>query len=302
MRIVGQLCLIYFVSTNCLQYLNNALYFCRHHEHGAMSIYESEQITIKNCTFHNNTSDGYFTNKSFMGSSGGLSIGYNYSDSNNYFTSERCRVFGPPSPIPPIVLHIFIINCVFTNNFALFLDGQGNSLIEAIQTNKFYGRGGALSLFISVRHTLKFAFNDSKVINNFAGALGGGMYCLFETCSNQTYTFGNNVFMNNTASMVGGIVFIYRYIPMQSCFAIINSLLYNCTFYNNTARSKVAGAVAIYSVLGLSENISITFKHCKFHNNTAMTYGGAVDITSYSFFVSIELVQLVEFIDWLVPF
>ena len=292
---VGQLCLIY-LCINCLQCLN--IYFCRHHEHGAVRIYESEQITIKNCTFHNNTSDGYFTSKSYIGSSGGLSIGYNYSDSYyNYFTSG---VFEYSLPPPPIVLHIFIINCVFTNNSAVLRDGQGNSS-TAIQNNTFYGRGGALSLFISVRHTLEFVFNDSKVMNNFADAFGGGMYCLFETRSNQTYTFGNNVFMNNTASVVGGIAFIYLYNPTQSHRAKIDSFLYNCSFYNNVARSKVAGAVAIYSVLGLSENISITFKHCKFHNNTAVTYGGAVDITSYDFFVSIEVVPLVEFTDWLVP-
>lgn len=36
--------------------------FCfRNHEHGALNIYNSENITMKNCTFHNNTSDSFFT-------------------------------------------------------------------------------------------------------------------------------------------------------------------------------------------------------------------------------------------------
>ena len=262
-----------------------------------MSIYESQQIIIRNCKFYNNTSDGYFTKKSYIGSSGGLSIGYNYSDDYNYFTSGRFQYFIPP---PPTVLHILIINCVFTNNSALLLNGQGNSL-SAIQNNTFYGRGGALSLLISVRHTLEFVFNDNKVINNFAYAVGGGMYCLFQTRSNQIYKFDDNVFMNNTASIAGGIAFIYLYIPIESRLANISNVLNNCNFYNNTARSKVAGAVSIYSVLGLSRNVFITFNHCKFYNNTAVTYGGAVDITSYDFFVNIQVVPLVEFNNWLVP-
>ena len=257
-----------------------------------MSIYESQQIIIRNCTFHNNTSDGYFTNESYyIGSSGGLSIGYNYSDNYTYFTSGRFPYDILP---PPSVLHILIINCVFTNNSALLLNGQGNNS-NAVQNNIFYGRGGALSLLISVRHTLEFVFNDNKVINNFANAFGGGMYCLFQTRSNQTYKFDNNVFMNNAASVAGGIAFIYLYIPIESHLANISSTLNNCMFYNNTARSKGAGAVAIYSVPGLSRNVSITFHHCKFCNNTAVTYGGAVDITSYDFFVNIQVVPLVEF-------
>ena len=273
------------------QYLNRTLYFCSHHEHGAVSIYESEQITIKNCTFENNTSDGSFTNKSFLGSSGGISIGYN--SLNTPLTSGR---FMPPTPI---ILHILIINCTFSNNSALYLNKKRFSSTEAVQNKLFYGRGGALSLLVSIRHSLKFIFNDSTVINNFADAFGGGMYCLIQTHSNQTYTFGNNVFMNNRGSASGGMAFIYQYIPIESQFAIYN-LVYNCKFYNNTAEHEVAGAVGIYSVLGLDNTSYITFKHCKFHNNTAVYYGGAVDIESSDFFVNIETVSLVRFTNWLV--
>ena len=114
------------------------------------------------------------------------------------------------------------------------------------------------------------------------------MYCLIQTHSNQTYKFGNNVFMNNRGSASGGMAFIYDYIPIESQFTIYN-LVYNCQFYNNTAEYEVAGAVGIYSVLGLDNTNYITFKHCKFHNNTAVFYGGAVDIQSSHFFVNIEL-------------
>ena len=191
-----------------------------------------------------------------------------------------------------IILHICIINCTFTNNYALFLF---NTYRPALS----YGSGGALSMIISVRHLLKLVFSDNRVINNYATVYGGGVYCLIQACSNQNYTFGNNVFMNNVGSAGGGMAFTYHDIPMQSQFAIHN-LLNNCTFYHNTGISRVAGAVGIYSFLALIDNSHTTFKHCKFINNTAAAYGGAVDITSYDFFGNIQAVPLIEFTNWLV--
>ena len=253
-----------------------------------MSIDESEQIIINNCTFHNNTSDGYFTNKPHQGSSGGLSISYN--------SSGSCDSNMPPSSN---ILHIHIIYCTFTNNSALFLDGQMFSSTKTILTELFYGRGGALSLLISVRHSLELIFSDNRIINNSADAFGGGVYCLIQACSNQNYTFSSNVFVNNAGSVGGGMAFIYQYISIQSQFTIYN-LLYNCSFYYNAARHEVAGAVGIYSVDQLPNNSYTTFKHCKFINNTAVAYGGAVDIESYDFFGNIQAVPLIEFTDWLV--
>ena len=241
---------------------------------------------IRNCTFQNNTSDGCFTNKPFLGSSGGLSIGFNPSDNN--FTTGRLH-------------NILIINCTFTNNSA-FLHGRRFSSAEALLNKIFYGRGGALSLLINARNSLELVFRDNAVINNYADAFGGGVYCLIQTHStDQNYRFSNNVFMNNTGSAAGGMAFIYLYIPVQSQFSIRN-LLYNCKFYNNTAKHEVASAVGIYSVLGLAKNFYFRFKHCKFYNNTAVSYSGAVDIESYDFFVNIEpaLAPLVNFTDWLV--
>ena len=48
----------------------------RHHQQGAVNIYNSPRVTVTNCTFYNNTSTGYFTTKAYQGASGGLSIGY----------------------------------------------------------------------------------------------------------------------------------------------------------------------------------------------------------------------------------
>ena len=77
----------------------------------------------------------------------------------------------------------------------------------------------------------------------------------------------------------------------------VYGLIYNCTFAHNTAGSKVAGAVSVYPLQALANNI-IVFEGCNFYNNSAPIYGGAVDITSYNFFGNIEAAFSVEFINW----
>ena len=249
---------------------------------------------MENCTFHNNTSDGYFS-KPYQGSAGGLSIGHNSSD--NYFTRESCYY----ERSDPLLLNmVHIINCTFTNNSALFLDGQEINPSEALQNHVFFGRGGALFVYPYIKNPLSFVFNDNKVINNFANAYGGGVYCVTPRSSSQNYTFSNNVFINNTGSAAGGLVLLYLDVSQELHFPI-NTLVYNCAFYSNTAKSQVAGAVAIYFTYEVASNINVTFIDCKFSNNTAVAYGGAVDITSYiDFFDNIETILLVKFINWLV--
>ena len=260
-----------------------------------MSIYNSANITVENCTFHNNTSDGYFTSKPYQGSAGGLSIGYNCLDS--YFTRESCYYYKGFDPLLLNIVHI--INCIFTNNSALFHDGQEISSSKTLKKHVFHGRGGALFVYPYIKNPLSFVFNDNKVINNFADAFGGGVYCLRSRSSSQNYTFGNNVFINNKGSVAGGLALLYLNVSQELHFPI-NTLVYNCTFYSNTAKSQVAGAVAIYSTFGVASNINVKFRDCIFSNNTAVAYGGAVDVTSYAFFDNIETIPLIEFNNWLV--
>ena len=243
----------------CHAVSNRTFYFCRHHEHGAVSIYESEQITIKYCTFYNNTSGGYFTNYDrYLGSSGGLSIGYN-SQSHDVLLSLD-------------IVQIFIFSCTFIDNSAF--------LYDSLRWDNF-GYGGALSLFVNITSALKFVLNDSRVIDNSAAAAGGGVYCRTQGYSNQTYTFGNNVFMKNKAPIAGGLTFTYLF--SSSPASTSYGLIYNCTFKHNIAISEIAGAMAVYPLAHWSYNFNIILKYCKFYNNSAVTYGGAVDIASYNF-------------------
>ena len=272
---------------------------------------------MTNCTFHNNTSDSYFTRKPFQGSAGGLSIGYN--SSGSYFTEPSVEDNDPVAAfdgynftttriqdIHPLgafsnnnfdIPDILIINCKFTENSAILPAGQGGSSNDALINNVFHGRGGALSILVNT-DLITFEFCDNIVMNNFAEAFGGGVYCLTQRGSSQRYTFSNNVFINNTGPQAGGLALIYLTIPKIAIIIHIYHV-YNCTFYNNSA-SEMAGAAIISAVYGLATNIFVTFKDCNFSNNAATIHGGAVDITSYYFFDNIQAESLIRFINWLV--
>ena len=169
---------------------------------------------------------------------------------------------------------------------------------EILQSNTFPGRGGAVSLLVYLNVPLNFTFNDSLVMNNFANGFGGGIFCTIHSGAvYQTFIFANNIFRNNTSPVSGGLSFINMLNkPIEF---IAYSLIYNCTFVDNTAETKAAGAANITPLYGLP-NTMVTFRDCNFYNNSALVYSGAVDVTSYDFFDNKEASFPVEFINWLV--
>ena len=254
------------------------MYCFRHHEHGAVSIYNSENITVKNCTFHNNTSDSYFTRKLYQGSAGALSIGYHYVKFKRSFNSAN----------------ILIISCKFNWNSAI-----PTAETETPVLHIFPGRGGALSVLVNIISPFNFVFNNSIVMNSYAKTFGGGMFCYTQRgYAHQTYTFANNIFTNNTSPQNGGLAFVN--LSNRPVKSVIISLIYNCTFTNNTATPGVGGATGVYPFHALANN-KVVFKDCKFYDNSAlMNYGGAVDITSYNYLDNRLATFSVEFINWLV--
>ena len=254
----------------------------RNHKHGALSINNTKHITVKNCTFHNNTSDSLFTSGEYQGSAGGFSIGYNF-----YVTKI------PPFNVNNLFAHI--TNCNFTDNSARLFNGQRGTSDDVLTNNIFPGRGGALSVIVNTYLNLTFIFSDNTVMNNFAEVFGGGVYCITRRSSSQMYTFNNNVFMSNTGLRTGGLALFYITMPM---IAVRNDI-YNCTFYNNTV-SEIAGAITVTTVFEPARNIFVTFKDCNFRNNTAIVYGGAVDIASLNFDYKSLANSFITFINWLV--
>ena len=254
-------------------------------------------ITVKNCKFHNNTSDSLFTTSLYQGSAGGCSIGYNFpktpiQDSNAAFVSTV--------PSHQDGAHVLITDCIFTDNSARILAKQkkSRSSTDALTHNVFHGRGGAVAVLVNIDIPLSFKFTDNIVMNNYAEAFGGGVYRITPRRSNQTYKFSNSIFANNSGPKAGGLALVYLLNASNTLSEfVVHDYIYNCTFHNNDA-SEIAGAAIVSAVYGVATNIVVTFRECNFFNNTAKVYGGAVDITSYDFFDNIEEQSLVNFHNW----
>ena len=254
----------------------------RDHEHGAVNIFNSPNVVVKNCTFDNNTSSSYFTRQPFQGSAGGLSIGYN----SRFATTSLNDV------------NITVTDCMFTNNRAAPPTNLQLSPTELQARRIFSGRGGGLSIVINITSEIHCTLNNSKFTNNFAENFGGAFYVFISESSimNQFYMFENNTFRSNGATYGGACTFVRFsdiFIP-EGIYQTAN--FYNCSFVNNTAR--VGGGLHVLpSSLGLAGSL-ISFVKCEFFNNTAMVYAGVFDIVSYNFFDNREHLTPVEFRDW----
>ena len=256
------------------------MFYISYHEHGALSIYNSLNVTIRNCTFCNNTSDGYYLNhqKHYQGSSGGLSVGYSMSD-------------------PNVLLNITITDTDFINNTDSPLGEFKVTSSKMIRERRFTGRGGGLSVLVNSNFSqVNCIIRHCKFSDNFAGSLGGALYILVANVFNsQSYRLDRVTFNNNSAPVGGALCFIdLRVEANGSC---VHTTVVNCTFTNNLV-DESGGAVSMYSMMG-EANHSIEYEDCEFCNNTAMTgHGGGVDVTSYNFFKARDVLHPVVFSNW----
>ena len=254
----------------------------RDHEHGAVNIFNSPNVIVKNCTFDNNTSSSSFTRRPFQSDAGGLSIGYN----SRLATTSINNV------------NITITDCSFTNNRAAPPTSFKLSPAEILEYGIFSGRGGGLSIVINITSEIHCTVNNSRFINNFAESLGGAFYIFISESStmNQFYKFENNIFASSGATYGAACSFAkFSEKVISEGFYQIASF-YNCSFINNTARIG-GGLHLLPASFGLDGSL-IRFVKCKFINNTAMDYAGVFDIVSYNFFDNREHLTPIEFQDW----
>jgi len=251
----------------------------RNHEHGAVNIFNSPRVEVKNCTFINNTSSSFFTRKAFHGNAGGLSIGYNI----NLATQ------------PLSTVNVTVTDCSFTNNSATPYSHLLASLHDALSRGNFSGRGGGLSIPVNITGEFNFTVNNSVFVNNSAKVLGGGIYVYISNItSNQTYVFGNNVFRMNSAVFGGGLCFVSDVRSLTNFHQ--NNSLYNCTFTNNTANRIGGGVFLIPSFHGFGTYVR--FERCGFHSNSAMYHGGAIKVISDNHYGNRQNQIPVEFVQW----
>ena len=262
--------------------------YIRYHKHGAVSIYNSVNVTVRNCTFCNNTSDSYYFNhqKQYQGSSAGLSVGYNMNNSN-------------------MLLNITITDTDFVNNTDSPLAEFKVTPSKMIHEKRYTGRGGGLSVLVNSNFSqVNCIISGCKFLDNFANSLEGALYILFANVFNkQSYRIDNVTFNNNSAPIGGALCFIDLRIKINdSCVRVetndscIHTTVVNCTFTNNMADHS-GGAVSMLSVMG-ETNYSVEYEDCEFCNNTATGHGGSIDIASSKFFKSRDVLHPVVFSNW----
>ena len=239
-----------------------------------MNIFNSPNVIVSNCSFHNNTSDGSDIDTPFQPSSGGLSISYSSEIKAN--------------------IDISVNRCNFTNNSAISTVPLRLSINRFFLKNIFGGRGGGLAIVFNTSNTVNCIVNNSVFVNNEASIWGGGLYCVIaEAHNHQNYMFENLVFTNNRALVAGA--FTYVILVGQSDDIFVNALLVGCRFVENTAR--IAGVANVYFYNRIPNN-SVIFEHCNFTNNSATVYAGTVDIVSYNFFDDRSRYTPITFLDW----
>ena len=246
------------------------------HKHGTINIYNSQNVFITNCTFYNNTSSSYFTRKPYQGSAGGLSIGYN---------SQLVALNN---------VNVLVTNCNFTNNRAAPPSGLNISPTELQARRIFSGRGGGLSIPVSLAtSSLNCVVNNSVFINNYAENFGAGLFIFTGGfVANQTYMIGNNIFDNNLAANFAGALSFANFANTSS----LTCTFYNCSFNKNYAQT--AGCIHLTPTNLGYPGVHVKFEECVFNNNTATDYAGAITIVSYNFFGNRQRQNPVEFVNW----
>lgn len=261
-----------------IHYIFNYFIYFRHHAHGALNIFNSPNVTVINCTFHNNTSSSFFTRRPYQGNAGGLSIAYNMRFSNRTVDD----------------VNILVKDCVFTANHAAPPTALQLSSTELLAMSIFTGRGGAMAVLINITSPVNCVVTDNMFVNNSAASFGG---CIYNFAGgpyiNHTFLYTNNVFIENSAS-VGGVMTFLSSRRIPDTFSV-HTTIKNCTFMQN--RAEICGCVNHYPHLGFTDNL-VRFIDCNFYNNSANLYAGAIDIVSYRFFGSRAHQEPIQLTNW----
>ena len=117
--------------------------------------------------------------------------------------------------------------------------------------------------------------NNTRPVLLKANGHGGAVVIRLENVTNSTFRIEDCVFVNNSAEVDGGAVFISISQKVSS-----NQFVFrNNNFTNNRVETASGGAVSINS-FNITFDNTVTIKDCNFVNNTGNA-GGAVSVALY---------------------
>jgi len=215
---------------------------------GAIAIGGSANVTLKNCTFKNNSSGPNFN------SNGGAITG--------------------------LYAKLYVENCTFENNTApnatgaaLFIDGCGGSstnptagmaeFVNCTFTNNIsQSHGGAM--YLQGYHQDKYFIKNCQFTNN-KSSTGQGGAIWNSGPSGIEFNVSGSTFENNKAKEHAGAI---RCTNGSTKFT-------NSTFYGNEVTNGGASGGAYFSIGDVGQTRFTTIENCTFANNVTGGYGGA---------------------------
>lgn len=241
-----------------------------------LDIHNSVHVNISNSSFSDNVGTGNVS-LPFRGNTGAVAVGY----------------LGMKSVINPTIL---IENCVFTKNQAIATSSYTTS--DIIGGGVFAGRGGGLGILINASSlNVTGLIKNCEFANNFASSFGGSIYVAFDGEESQHIISINSCsFINNTGGLgAGGIKLSYltngnRNFPMTTT-------IQNCYFKGNKGDNGAAIYVLPSSLFGGDGNVAY-IENSYFERNEASTIGGAIAISTYSFFRASEALPMYHIVNW----
>ena len=227
--------------------------FCSSFTESAVEIYNTPFITINNCSFTNNTSNGISPTRN-SGNAGALSIGFNETFPND--TTPR----------------IVIEDTVFISNTALSSD-KCDAVDAVLYSKNYIERGGGIAFYIAASGlNTAITITRCQIESNRAENSGGGVYINLSGIAGaySNISFVDCNFISNTAVDGGGLQ-----ITCDTPDSILypNSIsLQNCSFENNSASLGAAFKMIQFNTQG---NLNILkLKDCTFINNTGSVGAG----------------------------
>ena len=155
-----------------------------------LDIYNCQSTSLTNSSFLDNTGSG-ISNSSFRGNTGAVAFGFNNLPADISLPSVQVQ------------------GCNFTNNSATALFRIRNPS-QAVSSQIFSGRGGALGVFINESfYNISMVISECRFEHNYARTFGGGIYMIFNGLNTQhTINVDRTHVVANTARVGGGGVLV----------------------------------------------------------------------------------------------